>query len=317
MKMYLYGFKICISLLCLGTVGCTFVSEKPATLTTVAVPTATLISTETLHPTLTFTPKPDQVVLPRVTMSSQEAENALLKLLKTNGDCIGKCIAGIRPDEMTVQDAVDRMTQWGMVRIGENSQGKTFINLVQNPPDGQVIVNLSIGTWTKKLESIDKVTMSIHGDGSILEEDVWLANRDTWQGFRLDNLLKAYGMPSYIGYFFQTTVEVGSSLKGRTISYSMDMHYEELNLVLSIGAMAYYDGNDLFLCPSKDPHGLALEINPERPLIERKEFRPVTWQALTGTDLNVFYQTYTDENAFDACVTTNLEQIQVLQPSFR
>ena len=212
------------------------------------------------------------------------------------------------------------MAQWGMVAAYENPyNGKTFINLVQNPLNGQVNVDLSVGTWTNKMISIDNVFIHVAGPPGdlFLGEDIWLANRDTWQGFRLDNILKAYGVPSYIGYFFQTTVEVGAPLAGRTISYTMDLHYEQTNLVVTIGAMALYDGDNLFLCPSIDPHDLGIEINPERPLIERQEFYPVTWQALTSTDLNVFYQNFTGEDSFDKCVTTDLQQIQNLQPSFR
>lgn len=312
MKRYSYRPKIYIGWFCLWIVGCTFVGES-SVLTSVPFYTPTGI----LQPAPTSTQKPSSLVLPAVTMSPQEAEDALLELLKTNGNCTGKCVAGIRPDEMTVQDAVDKMAQWGMVRIDENSQGKTFINLVQEPLYGKMIVNLSIGTWTRKLETIDRVSMSIHGDGAFLDEDMWVGNRDTWQGFRLDNLLKAYGIPSYVGLFFQTTVEVGSPLEGRTISYSIDIQYERTNLVITFGAMSYFDGVNLFLCPSKDPHGLGIEINPERSLTERQEFRPVTWEALTNTNLNEFYQIFTDESAFDACITTDLTQIQTLQPSFR
>ena len=294
------------------------------TVTSAPVDTATAIPTEvaptkTLQPTHTFTPTPAQFVLPAVTMSPEEAENALLELLKTNGNCTGKCVASIRPDEMTVQDAVDIMAQWGMVSIGENWQGKTFINLVQNPLYEQVFVNISIGTWTQEFVTIDKLTVYISGPPGawILGEDVWLENRDAWRAFSLDNILKTYGVPSYVGYFFQTTVERGVPLDGRTITYSLEMQYEQFNLVVVIGALAYNDGENIFLCPSKDPHDLGIEINPERPLLERQAFSPVTWQALTGTDLESFYEVFTDENNPDACVTTTLEQIQALQPDFR
>lgn len=318
MKRYLCTLIICSGSLFLGIVGCTFMNENSVATATLPLSyTATTIPTATRQPVETSTPASNYIVFPAVTLSPQDSESALLELLKTNGNCIGKCVAGIQPDNMTVQNAVDKMAQWGMVRISENNQGKTFINLTHPPLYKEVIVDLSVGTWTKKFETIDKVALSIHGNDSFLREDVWLANREIWLGFRLDNILKAYGIPSYVGYFFQTTVEIGAPLEGRTVSYSIDIQYEETNLVVTIGALAYYDGENLFLCPSKDPHTLGIEINPERSLIERQEFRPVTWHALTSTDLNMFYQTFTGDNAFEECVTTNLEQIQTLQPSFR
>lgn len=329
MKSYLRHLIICASLFCLIVTSCIITSENPVkpTVESHPMPSATaalMPSVYTLTSTLTstsdFTSTPYQIAFPSVTMSPQEAENALLELLRTNGNCKGKCIAGIQPDTMNVQEAVDKMAQWGMVEIYENPRnGKTFINLAQNPLNGRVNVDLSVGTWTQKMITIDNVFIHIAGPlgDLLLGEDVWSSNRDAWQGFRLDNILKAYGVPSYLGYFFQTTVEIGSPLEGRTINYKMEIHYEQINVVVSIGAMAYYDGKSLFLCPSKDPHDLGIEINPERSLIERREFSPVTWQALTGSDLNAFYQTFTDENAFDGCVITNLQQIQNLQPSFR
>lgn len=279
------------------------------------------IATVSATPASTFTqtPSPFQIVFPVKTLSPQESEIALLELLKTNGDCTGKCIAGIRPDKMTVQEAVDTMSRWGTVRIGENSQGKTFINLVQHPLYERIFVRLSIGTWTSKLKTIDRVALYIGGApgyGLIGEENWSLYNKDL-MGFRLDTLLKTYGVPSYVGYFFQTTVEVGKPLEGRTISYSLEIQYEKINLVVGIGAMSFYDGENLMMCPSKDPHDLGIEINPERPLIERQDFYPVTWQALTSTDLETFYQMFTDETDPNVCITTNLEQIQLLQPFFR
>jgi hypothetical protein len=252
-------------------------------------------------------------------MSPQEVEAGLLELLRTNGNCTGKCIGGIRPDEMTVQDAVNTMTQWGAVRIGEDVLGRTFINLDQNILYERVGVYLSVGTWTEKLETIDHVSLRIQGVSGpyFVGDDLWLANRDAWWGVRLDNLLIAYGVPSYVGYEFATTDDRLSSLEGRTIAYTMEMQYEQINLVVGIGALAYYDGENLFLCPSQDPHDLGIKINPERPLEKLQEFYPVTWQALTGTDLEAFYQKFTDEADLDACITTTLKQIQALQPDFR
>jgi hypothetical protein len=328
MKSYLYGDVMYLILSCLTVASCTFVSEKSLVVATdiFRTPSATRLVpvsetptfVKTIQPTQILTSTLQQIVVPAVTMSSQEAENALLKLLKTNGNCMGKCVAGIYPDSMTVQDAIEKMAQWGMVRTGENSQGKTFINLVQNPLHEKIIVNLAIGTWARKLETIDRVSLRIRESSELfVGEDIWLANREAWQGFRLDNILKAYGIPTFVGYFFQTTVEVGAPLEGRTIAYDMELQYEEINLIVHIGALAYYDGESLFLCPSKDPRSLGIEINPERSLKELQGFSPVSWQALTGTDLGEFYRMFTDNTNLDPCVKTDLEQIQSLQPYFR
>jgi hypothetical protein len=292
--------------------GCAATTE-----TIVVDKTPFLTMTEIQQPLLpTSTPTPYKIVLPSITMSPQENESALVELLKTNGNCMGKCIGGIRPDAMNVQDAINVMAQWGMISVNENSQGKTFINLDQNQLYGQLNVYLSVGTWIKELETIDKVALRIESiSNTYVEEDVWLENRDVFQGFRMDGLLKAYGLPSYIGYDFSSILSPSPPLKaGERFSYGMSLHFEEINLHILLGAMAYYDGETIFLCPSKEPHYFYIEIYPERPLQELQSVFPVTWQALTSTDLDAFYEMFTGENAFDVCVTTNLEQILTLQP---
>jgi hypothetical protein len=302
------------TLLFLFIASCTFANKNNPTFTvaTATIPPVTI--TETLPPSLALTPTPYQLVFPLATLSPQENEKSLLELLKTNGDCTGKCIGGIYPDAMTVHDAVNVMARWGMVSIS-NGQGQTFIILDQRPLYKQVNVYLSIGTWTKELETIDKVAIRIQSTSdSYVKEDVWSANKEAFQGFSMAKILKAYGVPSYVGYDFSSVSPQWVPEKGESVAYGMSLHFEKINLHMLISALAYFDGVNVFLCPSKEPHTLSLEISPDRPLKELQNVFPVTWQALTGTDLYAFYQTFTGENAFDACVTTDLGQILTLQP---
>jgi len=264
---------------------------------------------------------PSGVVLPAVTLSPLENENALLALLKTNGNCKGKCLGGIYPDTMTVQDAINVMSQWGMIRISENGQGKTFINLVQSQLYDQLRINLSVGTWTREFETIDQVAIRIDAAGTstgshFVGEDVWLANKEVFKGFRMDGILEAYGTPSYVGYDFISLLDpsVMPLKAGERFEYGMSIHFKEINLHILLAGMAYYDGEQVFLCPSKEPRYLDLQINPERSMKDREAIYPVIWQNLSGMDLNIFYQTFTGENAFDACFITTLEEILTLQP---
>ncbi|HZU86985.1 MAG TPA: hypothetical protein VFF78_05850 [Anaerolineaceae bacterium] len=315
--------SIILSLYFLGMAGCA-ISTSTAIPHAAPSPTATVIpsqvhtATSTVRPTHTFTPVSNQVVLPEVTMSPQEAENALLELLKTNGNCTGKCIAGIYPDDMTLQEAVDTMAQWGTIRTGKNVLDMAYIAIEQYPLPEGVLVSLGVVSDTDTLESIDHVEIWIFsGSERFLGEDLWLANRDAWQGFRFDNLLKAYGVPSYVGFTFATIVEVGSPLEGRTIEYDIMLYYEQTNLVIVLPTLAYYDGETLFLCPSEDPHNLEIDLNPTDTEANREELFSVTWQALTDTDLDAFYQMFTHETSLEACITTTIEQIMTLQPWFR
>lgn len=261
------------------------------------------------------------VVLPAITVSALENENALLALLKTNGNCKGKCLGGIYPDTMTVQDAIKVMSQWGMIRIGENSQGKTFLNLAQNQLYDQLSIYLSLGTWTREFETIDKVAIRIDAtltstDSRYIPEDVWQGNREAFKGFSMEGILNSYGTPSYVGYDFISLSDPSiTPLKaGDRFGYSMKLYFKDINLNILFAGKAYYDGEKVFLCPSKETHYLRLEIDPEFSLNELESFYPVTWQNLTVTNLDNFYKIFTDENSFDVCVTTSLEKIFSLQP---
>jgi hypothetical protein len=274
---------------------------------------------KTIQPLPELTSTPNRLLLPSVTLSPLETENAIIELLRTNGNCVGKCLGGIYPDKMTLQEAVDVMSQWGMINLSKNSQGRAIINLNPNELFGQFNVYLSVGTWTKELETIDRVSIRIDSatsaDTHYIKEDVWLAYQDMFRGFQMDSVLKSYGIPSYVGYDFSSILSPSLLPRiGERFSYGTILHFEEINLQILIGAMALFDGQSVFLCPSKEPHYLYLEINPERPLKESQNAFPVTWQALTDTDLNVYYQIFTVENAFDVCVTTNIKEILKLQP---
>ena len=308
-----------ICLLCLWVVSCAGENGSPVAMTaetTAVIPTLTTVASPTMTPlpTITFTPSPVPIVLPAVTMSPQEAEAALQELLKTNGNCTGKCLAGIRPDEMTVQEAVDQLARWGMLGKSKEKEGRTFItNLYLDPNSKQVNLNLAV-ILRKKSEPTYGVSFYIprHEDGEFLGADVWLANREAWRAFRFDNLLRAYGIPSFVGFRFAQSYR-----EGNPIVYTLDIHYEQMNLEFGTGGLAYSNGQDFFICPSKDPHSLGIDINPERPLIEIQQFSPITWQALTDSDLQAFYQTFTNESNTDGCITTTLEKIIELDPYFR
>jgi hypothetical protein len=277
-----------------------------------------LSSSVTPKPTGSPTATIVQLVLPSVTMSPKELEKALLKLLRTNGNCTGKCIAGIQPDKMNVQEAVEVMTQWGTVRVSENSQGKTYIVLDQAPLQGQTAVYLSVGSWTREFETIDHVLLRLQAVSEwYISEDLWFENYNNWQGYSLEGILDAYGKPSYVGYYFSTNVEVGESLIGRTISYGMEIQYDHYNMTVLIGAIGNYNGETLFICPSWDPHYLVIEINPEVSLQHLQEVFPVTWQDLTDTDLEEFIDVFTiQKNKTDDCIETSLDQIEALQLDF-
>jgi len=323
-KKYWYFLLLWIFPVCLLVVGCAVDNSGSVASTTETnhIPLETVVSsiiavtaspTTSLLPTTPSALSPVPIVLPVTTMLPQEAEDALQDLLKTNGNCTGKCLAGIYPDEMTMQEGVDQMAQWSMLSVDEDNDGRTFVHVV--PPalsDKQIRINLVL---ILRQQIIDGVSFYIPRriDGAeFVDADVWLANRETWEAFQLDNLLKAYGTPSFVGFFMETR-----GTEGESIAYTLDIQYEQMNLKIGIGGLAHRNGQDVIICPSKDPHSLGIDINPERPLREIQQFSPITWQALTGSDLQTFHHTFTNESSSDGCVVITLSKIIELDPYFR
>jgi hypothetical protein len=189
------------------------------------------------------------VVLPAVTLSPQEVEIALQELLKTNGNCTGKCLAGVRPDEMTMQKAVDQMAQWGMLSMDKDNDGRTIVHAIPlTLPNKQVRINLVL---ILREEIVDAVSFHLprFGDenGQVLGADVWLANREAWEAFQLNSLLKAYGTPSFVGFMLQS-----GNPENASVAYTLEIQYEQLNLDIGIGGYARRVGSNVSICPSKD-----------------------------------------------------------------
>lgn len=300
--------------------GCVVIPTRTPTPKWTATPTATakVSATKTSTPMSSPTPTPPYI-LPSVTMSPDEVEQALSELLRTNGGCKGKCIAGIYPDEMNVQEAVDQLAQWGPLKSGGDNDF-SYVKISQPTLSDLATIYLGFGSYSKFTKPIDEMEISITRilqDGELISGEIWQANREAWQAFQFDQLLKAYEMPSFVGFYFSSLVEDWSDLNGRSIEYMLDLYYEEYNLAILFYGIAYYNAGELRICPSLDPHNLSIVINPSLTKEERETIYRSTWQGLTGTDLTAFYQKFTDETNPDACFTTTVEKILELDPYFR
>jgi hypothetical protein len=280
------------------------------------VPGRTQIPTqaETLHSTPILTPQ--QIILPKATLSQQEVENAIQALLKTNGECQGKCLGGIYPDEMTIQQAVNMLGHWGIVEIYNNPNGINYYYLDQKILDESVRVQLSIGVLGTKPDVIDSMEFFIRSwhTNDFLGKDVWLAHQEAWSGVRFDTIVKTYGIPSYVGYFFRTIGGENSPLVRDAMVYSINVYYDQINFLITISGVGKYEGGSVYLCPSTDSHDVAIEYNAGIPKEKLAEGNPVTWQATTGTDLAAFYQHFNQDS--QACTSVSINQIHTLQPWF-
>jgi hypothetical protein len=332
MKKHVICLGLCQSLLCLFTMGCTGSTDSQFTATSdikttqietrtptlISLPSVTNTPSRTPHPTITLTPTEVELMFPAVTMSSQEAEDALIALLKTNGNCTGKCLAGIRPDEMNLQEALKVLAQWGMIRIGEDIFGNKYINLDQEPQFDAIQVYISVGPWTNDLSKIETVLTRVEGVSlNYLPSDYWVDRSGILAGFRIEKILDTYGDPTFIGFFFATYYGPEAHEDERPFLYSMEIHFQHLNIQVNISGPAYFDGENLFICPKTDPHNVWIWVNPESPLIEYEEKFPVTWQELSGEELSSFTDLINDKDGLNNCLSTTVEKIESLQPGFR
>ena len=258
----------------------------------------------------------NSISLPVETLSPTETETRLLNLLKSNGNCTGKCIAGIYPDHMTLQEAVNQLAQWGTVIIYQNPKQGTFYRLDQQSLDGRVWVQFGVGAWTKERANVNNMEISITGTAdSFIDSESWQANQTTWHAFQLEQILAAYGVPSDVRFDFSNDVKGKWVTEGRTISYSMYISYKQLNIDIDLTGLAHDDGQKVFLCPSKDPHYLNIKFNSDVSEEKLSNAYPVIWQKLMNTDLPSFYQVFTNTSASD-CITPTLSQILSLEPDF-
>jgi hypothetical protein len=325
---------ICSILLPLWLVGCNSRTENTPMPTSqpLASPSIIVVSSYTPAPNKTVVgmpagatrtsvrtdPVPKSIMIPTDTLTPQETENHLLDLLRTNGDCKGKCVGGIYPDEMNLQEAVNQLAQWGRVRSYQNPKNEFFYRLDQQSQDGKVWVQISIGPGTEEQSAVNSIGMRVTGTSdSYIDSEAWQANRTSWHAFHLDGILTAYGVPSEVRFHFSTDVKGKWLEEGRTIFYWMHLSYQALNMVVDLSGLAREDKGEIFLCPAIDPHYLDIEYNPNLDQEKIATFLPVTWQELMGVDNLTFYQQFSDQKNWPACITTTVNQILSIDPYFR
>lgn len=250
--------------------------------------------------------------------TNQERKKAVLELLETNGNCSGKCLAGIRPDDMTFQEGVNIMSKWESVEYGQNHLGEVFANFSHYPQIGNIKIRLTLGTWSEKFETIDDMRLVFSGVNTpYISKEEWEQNIDLWQGFSLENILKTYGPPSSVDFHFRSYTLGDLTSDERDIEYGMSIQFEKYNVVAEIVALAQNHGEVVSLCPTRDTRYLIIEINPEKPITEKRNVYPVSWIDISDTDLFFFMETYTNGSDPNYCVSTSIAEIISLQGDLR
>jgi hypothetical protein len=276
--------------------------------------TAAIVSETTPGPQSTATP----FQFPTSPFTSEEQNAAFLELLRTNGHCQGKCIAGIYPDTMNVDQALEVFLAICDIRTGANALDEIFIAKSDPFIVDDARLSLGIVTTTIVYDTIDHVGFSIRGISlGDVSEELWARQKDAWNGFQFETLLQTYGQPSYVGFFFQTDVEPDSPFTGRVILYTISLHYHEFDLQIIQTGHANYDGETVSICPSSDPHDLSMQIPPGRTWSKLEEVYSVTWELLTDSDLEDFTQLFAPSIDGAQCIAVPLKRIIELSQDFR
>jgi hypothetical protein len=279
-----------------------------ATAIRVSSPTLTLVppNTPTSPPTATSTPMPKPTLTlvphptPGPTLTKDEEQTLVLKLLKENSECRLPCWWGFTPGETAWLTAEKFFLSHGK-RIGRyyDSQGTVYSVDFFIPNHGSQI---NQDYYTTKGDVIDVITVravpAVH-DEKLDYGDAQLAG----DGFlyMLSQMLTTYGQPSEV--LLETFT--GTPDGGRP-PFSLLLFYPEKGILVRYHGPAEKTGKTLRLCPSQADVGLVL-WSPESsmtldhlPNLGNEIVGDMSWfrslEEATGMSVEQFYQSFARPN---------------------
>lgn len=201
------------------------------TATRTARPTVTRRPTATV--TRTATPTPTLVYLP--TLSPEEAQEEIARLMRTNNDCEGNCVWGFRAGESRYDEAI---------RYLKSIRGAAKEDIRSQRQDAWVsfhfrdYARVGLHLWAKKniLQQIEIEGGGLQLPGSTTED---------WLAFRPDMVLRRFGPPNQVNVLMATAPE------GR-INYEMIWFYDQMYITYSAGR------NQIIILPQHILHACPL-----------------------------------------------------------
>jgi len=153
-----------------------------------------LVSTTTSSATATLTPLP--------TLTTQEAEQIIAKMMNDNGNCKEPCFWGITLERTDIWDTVrwlDSLTRsFGYKGIAKNTKGSkiNYNTSFTLKKDLDILINL----WVEdaRISSIETRFFGLSSPN--------IENKD-WQAFRPEEIMKKFGEPDQITYDLATGAE--------------------------------------------------------------------------------------------------------------
>ena len=192
--------------------------------------TATPISTETQHPSITSTlihptatespvPQTPTATLPP-TLQPGPAQEAIRTLLQRPVDCAAPCFWGITPQQTTLGDAQALFTHLGLqLRHTDTGDGKDFYAAIYDFDDGLRISHELIA----QNEIVTGLRVGIDPEPSrkgIPRE---------WAAYSPDTLINRYGQPSEVDFSINNPPDSGGATSA---SYNMTIYFEKVDLIV-------------------------------------------------------------------------------------
>jgi hypothetical protein len=325
MRRRLLVFLLLVLLLCVACVSKpvipTALPLSPVSMPTV-VPsaTATLASSPTSLPTLASislptaasTPVPEPTLLrisrptPGPTLTNDEEQTLVLKLLKENGGCRLPCWWGFTPGEAAWPVAESFFLSNGK-RIGEYRDPRsTVYSLDFHIPLHNSQINQDY--YTIGGNTIDLITVGAvppESDNELDYRDIQFA--EDWKSYMLPQMLAVYGQPR------QILLRTFSDTPTGWLPFNLLLFYPEQGILVSYYGPAGKNGKTLRMCPYQvdvrlwlwsSEHAMPLEHLAgmgSSPIGDMSGFRSL--EEATGMSVEQFYQSFVQPSS-KACLET-------------
>lgn len=213
------------------------------------ISTSLFLDTPTRRPSLTPRPSPSPTWTPLPTLSSIEAEQTVVELLKFNAGCRLPCWWGITPGE-TRWDESEQFLSTFAVRIGQG-QERAF----QEGDGFHYYTNYSVIYFIPEQNTEGRTVYSVR-DGIIIGFSVDSQGNEF--SYQLHQLLSVYGQPQEVYILTYPSVPFD------VLPFRILVRYPEQGIYAIYEYPAKNDGNTITSCP--DSRGPSLHLDsPNQP----------------------------------------------------
>jgi hypothetical protein len=263
-----------------------------------ATPSAPPVSSKpvfTPSPSRTLPPRPtlqeitptykSPTLIPYLSLTVEEREKWVKKMLQNNGGCELPCWWGIMPGQTTIQAMKEIFASEGIPWDRESDLGI-------DPPLAHRYqsYNIHLSVVHQQTELVQELAISVQVFG---EPDSNYFAHD-WSRYSLDQVLTRHGMPTQVTLYMQGGAEPGAGGE-----YALQVVYDNLGFLIVYGGESIVKTPNLLkACPIFDQIGtLFLKLqSPEtgKPVLqlEPNVADAIALEKVTGMDLETFYETF-------------------------